>query len=339
MTAIPEPAPVRVQHLAVGQVAEWLVWTRLVATSGGDLHVFLPLDDRGVDGIVHRISTDAFARVQVKGRSVHQYRGIEIQVREGELLDDRAAVVAVDVDLISAQLGAYALVVDVPAFRQLAHRHIDKDRVAYDAEVSLPPPAGSPWEQWCVPVDAIGERLLPPAAAAREAEQLARPVEAKRLGYRAEMEFLRRAADCESLNVFKAFPDLEPNEYLLYNTESREIAGIQVKSVTVPDRASEAQVSVYRPALRPSPATWFVIFLKEAATTTFLPHCAVVPSETVARYLAGHGVEGKLIVTRGLTGRMERWRVPLADLGGRLGQLTSAASAGSTIAESEAGDV
>ena len=82
-----EVEPVRVRNLSVGQVAEWLMWTRLVATSGGDLHVFLPLDDRGVDGIVHRISTDGFARVQVKGRSLHRYRGIEIQVRADELVE------------------------------------------------------------------------------------------------------------------------------------------------------------------------------------------------------------------------------------------------------------
>jgi hypothetical protein len=123
----PELGPVRVRNLSVGQVAEWLVWTRLVATSGGDLHVFLPLDDRGIDGIVHRISTDGFARVQVKGRSVHQYRGIEIQVRADELVDDRAVVVAVDVDLAKVQLGAYALAVDVPAFRHVPGRGIFPD--------------------------------------------------------------------------------------------------------------------------------------------------------------------------------------------------------------------
>jgi hypothetical protein len=111
-----ELEPVRVHNLAVGPVAEWLVWTRLVATSGGDLHVFLPLDDRGVDGIVHRISTDSFARVQVKGRSVHRYRGIEVQVREDELADDRAVVVVVAVDLVGVQLGALALIVPAPAF-------------------------------------------------------------------------------------------------------------------------------------------------------------------------------------------------------------------------------
>ncbi len=318
----PELEPVRVRNLSVGQVAEWLVWTRLVATSGGDLHVFLPLDDRGIDGIVHRISTDGFARVQVKGRSVHQYRGIEIQVRADELVDDRAVVVAVDVDLAKVQLGAYALAVDVPAFRELAHRHVDGDRVAYDAEVTMPPPAGSPWSPWCVPIDEIGGRLVP-AGAQPSVGRLPDAVASKRLGYRAETEFIRRAADCVRLNVFKAFPDLEPNEYLLYDIASREIAGIQVKSVTFRGGASEAMVSVYRPALRPSPVTWFVIFLEDEGETSFLPRCAVVPSEAVAADLVGGDVHGKLSITHGLTGRMAEWRVPLVDLGARLGELTS----------------
>jgi hypothetical protein len=318
----PELGPVRVRNLSVGQVAEWLVWTRLVATSGGDLHVFLPLDDRGVDGIVHRISTDGFARVQVKGWSAHRYRGIEIQVRADELVDDRAVVVAVDVGLAEVQLGAYALAVDVPAFRELAHRHVDSDGVAYDAEVTMPPPAGSPWAPWCVPIDEIGDRLIPPGAE----PSIGRPSDAvasKRLGYRAEMEFLRRAADCVRLNVFKAFPDLEPNEYLLYDIASREITGIQVKSVTFRGGAGKATVNVYRPALRPSPVTWFVIFLEDEGETSFLPHCAVVPSEVVAADLVGRGVHGTMSITRGLTGRMAEWRVPLADLGVRLGELTA----------------
>jgi hypothetical protein len=47
----------------------------------------------------------------------------------------------------------------------------------------------------------------------------------------------------------EAFPDLGPNEYLLYDIALREIAGIQVKSVTFPVDANEAHVSVYHPAL------------------------------------------------------------------------------------------
>ncbi|MBJ7596303.1 MAG: hypothetical protein JF886_15855 [Candidatus Dormibacteraeota bacterium] len=316
-----DPESVRVHNLAVGQVAEWLVWTRLVSTSGGDLHVFLPLDDRGIDGIVHRISTDAYARVQVKGRSVHRYRGIEIQVRDDELVDDRAVIVVVDIDLGAVQLGRHALVVDVPAFRELAHRHVNKADITYDAEVTLPPPPDSPWAQWCVPVEEMGDRLLAPAPVpALPGEEQA--IASKRLGYRAEMELLRRAADSPSLNVFKAFPDLEPNEYLMYDIETRGLMGIQVKSVTFQHGASEAQVSVYRPALRPSPHTWFVIFLKPQKSTAFVGHCAVVPSQVVAEALASNEAHGKLAVTRELTGRMAPWRVELADLGARLVQLT-----------------
>jgi hypothetical protein len=230
--------------------------------------------------------------------------------------------VVVAVDLVAVQLGALALAVPVPVFRELAHRHVDRDRVAYDAEVTMPPPPGSPWTPWCVSIDQIGERLLP-APAAPLAEPRRDVIASKRLGYRAEMEFLRRAADCTRLNVFKAFPDLEPNEYLIYNVATREIAGIQVKSVSFAAGANEAQVSVYRPALRPSAVTWFVILLEDEGETDFLPHCAVVPSEMVARYLAGNEPHGKLAITRLLTGRLARWRVPLTELGARLTQLTS----------------
>jgi hypothetical protein len=311
-----------VRNLATGQVAEWLVWTRLVATSGGDLHVFLPLDDRGIDGIVHRISTDEYARVQVKGRTLHPRGGIAIQVPAGELADDRAVLVAVDVDLASATMGSHALVVDARSFRELAQRNVTRSgEVLYEAEMMLPPPAGSPWAPWCVAAEQVGERLLAPAATPGAVVAPLDWIAARRLGYRAEMELLRRAADCEALNVFKAFPDLEPNEYLLYHTGSREIVGIQVKSVTFPPGANEVQASVYRPALRPSSHTWFVVFLEDEDETAFLPHCVVIPSAIVEELLAGHAVDGKLWVTRGVTGRLAPWRVPLATLGGRLAEL------------------
>jgi hypothetical protein len=317
------PGSSRVRNLATGQVAEWLVWTRLVAASGGDLHVFLPLDDRGIDGIVHRISTDQYARVQVKGRTQHPRGGIAIQVPAGELADDRAVLVAVDVDLASATMSEHVLVIDAPAFRALAQRNVTRSgEVLYEVEMMLPPPADSPWAPWCVTSGQLGERLLPSEAAPNV---LAAPrdwIAARRLGYRAETELLRRAADSDALNVFKAFPDLEPNEYLLCNTGTREIAGIQVKSVTFPPGLNEAQVSVYRPALRPSPHTWFVVFLEDAVSDTFLPECAVIPSAVVAELLAGaDATNGKLWVTRGVTGRLAPWRVSRATLGLRLAEL------------------
>jgi hypothetical protein len=53
----------------------------------------------------------------------------------------------------------------------------------------------------------------------------------------------------------------------------------------------------------------------------FLPDCAVIPSTVVAEDLGGDGIEGHLPVTRGLTGRLAPWRVPLTDLGARLAEV------------------
>ena len=315
---MPFDVPSRLHHLAVGQVAEWQVWSRLVATSGGDLHVFLPLDDRGIDGLVHRISTDAYARVQVKGRSVHRYPGVELKVPLDELVDDRATLVAVSLDLPDPAIGGRALVIDVPSFRELASRYEHDGAVSYRVELDLSAPPAE-WAPWCVSLDEMGETLLPRAGVPVAAVELpAGWVAARRLGYRAEMELLRRAADCASLNVFKAHPDLEPNEYLLYETTSREIVGVQVKSVSFRPGVDEAHCSVYLPALRPSPRTWFVILLADEGSTGFMPHCAVIPSLALQEYLRGHEDHDAVPITRDLTGRLARWRVPTADLGERL---------------------
>ena len=318
----PRPA---VYNLAVGQVAEFSIWTRLIASSGGDLHVFLPLEDRGIDAIVHRISTDTYCPLQVKGHTVHPLHGIALQVTAGELVDDRAVVVGVDVAMAQASVGTLALAVPAPTFRELAQRNVTRGgEVLYEAQMSLPPPPGSPWAPWCVALETLGERLLPRAAVPALPPVMV-PAEwfaARRRGFRAEMEVLRRAADADALNVFKAFPDLEPNEYLAYHVETRRITGVQVKALSFRPGATEAQVSVYRPALRPSPRTWFVILLADQGATAFLPDCLVIPSTVVAQELAGQtGDEGRLWVTRAVTGRLAPWRVELARLGERLATL------------------
>jgi hypothetical protein len=45
------------------------LWAALTEQSRGALHVFLPLADRGIDALIHRISDDAYIPVQAKGRS------------------------------------------------------------------------------------------------------------------------------------------------------------------------------------------------------------------------------------------------------------------------------
>ena len=343
--------------LAMGQVAEWLVWTHLVGSSGGDLHVFLPLRDEGIDGIVHRLSTDRYARVQVKGRHLRASRGeLQVEVRDHELADDRAEVVAVVLDDPPVRLGAWAMVVDVATFREKAVRSVWRGVGLHKATVRMPPAARDRWAPWCVPLEKLGERLLAvatpgpgvavpttgdvaieereagiggeewPAGVARE-EWLAGVAREEwlanvRAGYRAEMELLRRTADVSRLCVFKAHPDLEPNEYVVYDLVSRGIFGMQVKAVTLGGR-DDTSVNVARSALRPSPTTWFVVLTADDPDGPFDEVCAVVPSEVVAQHLSGAGREGKLSVSRGFGGRLAEWRVGLDELGARLAEVAA----------------
>lgn len=122
--------------------------------------------------------------------------------------------------------------------------------------------------------------------------------------------------------MFKAFPDLEPNEYLMYDLTSRGILGIQVKAVTLSTDGS-ARLNVYRPALRQSKQTWFVIFIAGDSDSPFVDHCAVVPSEFVAEHLTGHGSYGVMPVRRELTGELAPWRIPLDRLGARLAEVAA----------------
>jgi hypothetical protein len=54
---------------AIGQAAEFLVWASLISQSGGGLHVFLPMLDRGIDAVIHRLDDGAYLAVQVKGKT------------------------------------------------------------------------------------------------------------------------------------------------------------------------------------------------------------------------------------------------------------------------------
>ena len=68
----------RQEASASGQVFEFRLWALLVEQSRGGLHVFLPLADRGIDALVHRLSDGTYFRVQARGRS--SLVGCEVQL-------------------------------------------------------------------------------------------------------------------------------------------------------------------------------------------------------------------------------------------------------------------
>jgi hypothetical protein len=58
--------PERRDTSAPGQALEFEIWSDLIKQSQGALHVFLPLLDRGLDAVLHRLTDGRYIPVQVK---------------------------------------------------------------------------------------------------------------------------------------------------------------------------------------------------------------------------------------------------------------------------------
>jgi hypothetical protein len=96
---------------ASGQVFEFRLWALLTEQSRGQLHVFLPLTDRGIDALVHRLPDGTYFRVQAKGRSSLVKGEVDLAVWASALLDDEALLVAGLI--VEGGLGPTMLVVPV----------------------------------------------------------------------------------------------------------------------------------------------------------------------------------------------------------------------------------
>src|SRR5579872_3207436 len=79
---------------ASGQVFEFRLWALLTEQSRGLLHVFLPLADRGIDALVHRLTDDVYIPIQAKGRSVLVDGEVHLVVWAESLRDDNALIVS-----------------------------------------------------------------------------------------------------------------------------------------------------------------------------------------------------------------------------------------------------
>src|SRR5258708_38978554 len=103
------------RQLAIGQAAEFLVWASLIAQSGGGLHVFLPMLDRGIDAVVHRLKDGAYIAVQVKTRTVLHNVEFPIAVYENHLFTADQLVIGVHLD--GDRLGPFACVTASSPFK------------------------------------------------------------------------------------------------------------------------------------------------------------------------------------------------------------------------------
>jgi len=280
--------------LAAGQMAEFKVWGELIRQSLGGLHVFLPLRDLGIDGVLHRLSDGAYIPVQVKARTELTPAGqVHITVTASSLLDDHALVVGVLVD--GDRLGDMALVVDEATFRQLAIHDLVEGREYLTVAFEMHSGGTSRWLPFLVSRERLAERfggLAGPGIV--EEEDLASTHEDRgRLGFVGEMEIIRRLAESESLNTFRPFPDLETVEVLVRHTASRRFLGLQVKASGWDRKRLENRVYLRRSSFRPAPTTFVCVLGWNRDEERFQDDCLLIPSTEIEQFTR---VEGPWLV-------------------------------------------
>ena len=280
---------------ASGQVFEFRVWAALTEQSRGSLHPFLPLTDRGIDGLVHRLTDGAYIPVQAKGRSALMGGEVHLVVWADSLAHDD--VVIVSGLIVDGGLGPMMLVVPAGEFRHLAELSHTGGRAIYSMGFGMRPRSDSRWLPWLVPPDRLAERfgIGPDIEGIGTEAVVAEPAPSWRsdLGFLGESEVNRRLAEDAELNLFRPFPDLETAELGVLHLESRRVLGIQVKTVGVDPTRPSATVAVRALSFRPAPTTYFVVLAWVREEGRFHEECLLIPSEELTA-IAGKDVYGHL---------------------------------------------
>lgn len=264
---------------ASGQVFEWRVWAALTEQSRGLLHVFLPLSDRGIDALVHRLSDGAYIPVQAKGRSSLMDGEVHLVVWARSLNDDDALLTSGL--LVEGGLGPTMLVVPERDFKRLAELSTWDGRPVYSMGFGMNPRSDSRWLPFLVPAYRLVERFGVSVAEAAAAAEVATPspVWRSELGFLGESEVIRLLAEDGDLNLFRAFPDVETSELVVRHLTNRRVLGVQIKTVGVDATNPRATVSFLASSFRPSLTTWIVVLAWLREKKRFHDECLLIPSE------------------------------------------------------------
>ena len=305
------------QTLAAGQVVEFKVWAELVRQSLGGLHLFLPVRDLGIDGVVHRLADGAYLPVQVKGRTSLTPAGqVHITVTASSMLDDEAFVVAALV--VGEQLGRFVLVLDEATFRSLAVHDVVEGREYLTAAFAMHEGGTSRWAPYLVARERLAERFgMALAAEAPSDAGAVLGLDRGREGFLGEIEVVRRLAEASALNIFRPFPDLETVEVLTRHVSSHRFLGLQVKTVGWDEAHLENRVYVRRSSFRPSVSTFISVLGWNRDSSRFEDDCLLIPSVELADVARVEGEWMMLEVEPGSARhrRLDRYRVSLLSLG------------------------
>lgn len=301
---------------SIGQTAEFLVWASLIAQSGGRLHVFLPMLDRGIDGLIHRLADGAYLALQVKAKTYVQSDEAPIAVFESHLYTDDQLIVGVHLD--RDHLGPFALVADAATFKRKAGRMVDAGRLRLVADMPMRPIPGHKWTEDLVPIERLAERLganRPAAVAALQA--VAVPDEDLVIGFWGEQEVCRRIAMIEDCGLFRPFPDNETAEVIVRRLASGSTIGIQVKMAQLDQPHAYRHVLVNRSNFVAAPTTLIVALAWIVPERRFHQTCLLIPSEALPSIAGTSGPNYELHFRpdgSSEPSRLDRYRLPLEAL-------------------------
>jgi hypothetical protein len=302
----------------VGQLAEWEVWVELVVQSRGRLHIFLPLLDRGIDALIHRLDDGRWFPVQVKGRSQLRSGALIIVTAASSLVDPNAVIIGISLE--DDHVGPYVLVINERDFRRLATRSQVRGKPVVAAQVSLVPGRLSRWSAHVFPRDNLVAALL---AGIKPKFKVSSPARirgaiARATGFKGELEVTRRLADVDALTLYRAFPDVETSEIAALHEISRRVLGIQIKTIGVNRLHPSGTIDFDLASFRPSASTWIVGVAWDRDAKRFRDQCLVIPSLEIGRIIPpyrGHLRFPFFPNSPSKWGRLTPYRRPLADLG------------------------
>jgi hypothetical protein len=299
---------------------EFRVWTELIQQSHGALHIFLPLLDRGLDAVVHRLTDGEYTPLQVKSRSEAINGFIEIGIPAGELVDDRALIIA---GLLTNEgLGPMLLVVDEGTFKRLASCSVVKGENVYSASFSMES-SRSHWRPHLVPRELLAERLMGAplpvswSEALEDFELEAIDRYSRWLGFLGESEVVRRLAENGELDLFRPFPDLEMVEVLVRSHVTGHFLGLQIKTAVPAEAYGEARIYIRKPTFAPATSTFLVALAWLAEQRQFADECLVVPTTHLIEIAVDYGMHWVLDFHPHSQerGRLDPYRRPLSSLG------------------------
>jgi hypothetical protein len=325
----------REESSASGQVFEFRLWALLTEQSRGQLHVFLPLADRGIDALVHRRTDDVYIAVQAKGRSALMDGEVHLVVWADSLRDDNAFLVSGL--LTEGGLGPTMLVVLERDFKVRAEQSTWDGRPVYSMGFGMNPHSDSRCLPYLVATRRLAERFGITVEESAEVEVAASSREWRSdLGFLGESEVTRLLAEDRDLNLFRAFPDLETSELVVLHLLSRHVIGLQIKTVSVDAANPAATVSVLASSFRPSSTTYFVVFAWRRDESGFHDECLFIPSEELRTLCEPSDLGGHLSFDwhpgSAFGTHLDRYRVSIARLPHAIdNQLHGQSATGSSI--------